>query len=257
MTTFNRENLPAGTVLMNRRVRIVEAFPSLSTEERNLINGRTGTCKWEQPDSDGDIYVEFDSPLDHNGRTSSYVRAWEFLDGTEATLTPSEPVVVDKTPAEERLEALIDAVYEAARTNGYQSLLAGVMEAAGLPLRDSGRRLTLMGQRVVSVYGEEVSEALTRLRGSDVDEDVTVQVNRAIAEFRVTVAWPQTGAHVDCHDLNNMLAGENWASIPDDILTNAARAVGLRSNAASVRTFLTQQKAIAHNYGAQVSCLYC
>lgn len=254
MTVYTRENLPADTRLMDRRVRIVQAFPSLSTEERGYIEGRTGTCKWESPDSDGDIYVEFDSALDHNGRTSSYVRAWEFLDGAEAQ-TDTPPV--ERTPAEEKLERLIDAVYVAARANGYQHLLAEVMNDAGIPLRESGRRLTLRGQRIVSPYTDEVGEALKRLRTGDTIADVEVSLVRTIAEFQVTIAWPEVGDHTDCNDLNNLLAGENWASVPNDVLTGAARSIGLHGNAEAVRAYLTQQKAINSVYGATVSCQYC
>lgn len=261
MTTFNRENLPVGTPLMDRRVRIVTPYPSLSTEEIARITGRTGTCKWETPDSDGDIYVEFDEALDY-GRTSSYVREWEFLDGdTEpvvmSPLTSSDRAVLPKTTAEIRLEALIDAVYEAANRHGYRQFLAGVMEEAGIPLRDSERRLTLRGQRVVSPYDNtQVAEALDRLRIGEKDATTQVLVNRVVAEFTVSVPWPETGPHDDCDDLNNLML-DDWTQIPDDVLTKAALAVGLRGNVETLRTHLTNQHKIAPAYGAAVSCSYC
>lgn len=259
MTTYTRSNLPAGTVLMNRRVRIVQAFPSLSADEQARINGRTGTCKWEQPDSDGDIYVTFDEPIAENGRDSSYVREWAFIDehGYTIDLTPSE--AAQPTHHEARLNALIDAVYSAAERHGYREFLAGVMEEAGIPLRSSERKLRVRGQRVVSLYDNSpVSDALGRLRIGETLPGASAEVTRVIAEVCVTVPWPEVeGEHHDCDDLNNSLPGDEWAQIPDDVIQRAGLQIGVRGDATTLRTWMSNQRKIANNYGATVTCTYC
>jgi hypothetical protein len=255
-------NLANTTVedMNGRRVRIITGYAGYSQETMDLIIGQEGTCTYPRPDSDGDIYVQFDRPLE-GGRTYAYARSWVFLDGPEAEMVEdlviAETVVV-KTDAEERLEALIDAIYDTAQSRGYTDLLRDLFDRAGIPLRASNRTITFKGQRVVSMDRYAMNEALATLRRDGVPDDVVVTTSRAIAEFEAKIPFP--GEHAEgesCYDLANALSQDNWAKIPDEILTTLAQAIGVAGNVTTMRSWLTNMVTISGGYAPRVTCAFC
>lgn len=258
MTVLNSRTTPEGTEFFGRRVRIHDTYDSYDRTLMDALRGTTGTVAWSGPDSDGDISVNLDEPLgvDFASRTSAYARSWEFLDEAEAT-EPVEPEVA-KTPSEERLATLIEAVLEGAQSHGYQRHLGELFSKAGLPLPDGKRRLTFRGQRVVSV-GEidGVAECMRSLRGSTDMAGVDVHVVRTIVEATVTVDWPEVGDHVDCTEVTHALAAD-MSQIPDELLVRVGKSLGYASSTgASVRRFIETQKGMNPSHGLTVSCTYC
>lgn len=258
---FDRTTNPV-TDMTGRRVRIVTGYPGYSEAEQERFAGLEGKVANASPDSEGDVYVNFDEPLD-NGRTYAYARTWQYVDGAEAEPidAPLNPIEVEPTPAEAQLERLIDAIYAGARTNGYMSLIPELFEEAGIPMRKVKRTAVFRGLRIISpsTWGPN-QEALANLRQSGTPEGVVATLNRTVADYSVAVPWteiPDEGERKTCSDLAYTLNEGDFADVPTEVLVLAGQAIGLGSNPDGLRRTLSKHRKAGSEYGISLSCDHC
>lgn len=245
--------------LNGTKVRITESYHGYSDSMRQALIGRTGTIVTDEPDSEGDVRITMDDRSEPCTGETYYVRGWVVL-ADEINYTSAGEIRdgehvehVEQTPAERRLERLIDAIYEGADEHGYRGYLVEIFRKADVPMRDTQRVIRFRGAREVSVDREPVKVAMATYNSTQAEVDIVgVQ-----ALYCVTLPWPVTDLSVhDCDQVNARLQ-EGSAEVPEGILVGLSSAVGGHSTVAGARAMINSMGTRESRFGLAVSCTLC